>query len=181
MHELNVGVFGEELVEMLWCGMEGETVMPYQSFFFQSFHVIPDAILVIFVLVALIYAMKEIKVEITRSCAFEAHLYLVLRFLFALGREVRSIEFVGQIITITGITVAERGFGSSLRALIYICGVKILAASFDKGIHHPLSLIQVDILCAFNSRQTHHTEAQSHAVVNKFIFHILRLMFRQKD
>ena len=45
--------------------------------------------------------------------------------------------------------------------------------NLDEGIHHPLGMLQVNVVRAFHSGQSHHAEAQFHAVVYQFILHIL--------
>ena len=85
--------------------------------------------------------MQQIEVDIAGPRAFKTHADLILGFLLVLGGEIGAVEFVGQIITLAGIAVAECSLRSSLRTLVDVGGVEVLAAGGNEGIYHPLGVL----------------------------------------
>ena len=162
---------GKQLFEMFGGRVERETIMTYHPFRLQLFHVIPDAVAIEFIVIPLVNAMQEIKVQISCPRSFEAYIDFIFGFLLTLRSKVRSIELIGQIVALTGISVAECSFGSLFRPLIDKCGVKIPATSLDKGIHHLLGVLQINVVRTFYSGQSHHAESQFHTVFNQVIHH----------
>ena len=150
-------------------GVEREAIMTYHSLRLQLFHVIPDAVTVEFLVIPLVNTVQEIEVQIACPRSFEAYIDLILGFLFVFGGKVRGVELVGQIVALTRVTVTERSLGGLFRPLIDECGVEILAASLDKGIHHPLGVLQVDVVRPFYPGQSHHAESQSHAIFYQLV------------
>ena len=171
LYELNVRMVGKQLFQTFRRRVEGKAVVADQSLQLQLFHVVPDAKLVELLMVSLVDSMKEVEVNIARSCTFQTDVDLVLGLFLAPTD--RRIQLVGQIIALARIAVAERDFGGSLRPLIDECRVEVSAASFHEGIHHLFGLFQIYVFRPFDSGQSHHPETQFHAVFYQLAFHTL--------
>ena len=165
LHELYVGVVGQQLFEMFRRGMKGEAIVADESLLLQLFHVVPDAEAVELVLVPLVNAVEQVEIDIARPRTFQTDVNLVLGLFLALAD--RGIQLVGQIVALAGIAVAEGGFGGCLGTLLDECGVEVFAAGGDEGIHHLSGLFEVDVFGCFLSGQSHHAESQFHAVVSQ--------------
>ena len=73
------------------------------------------------------------------------------------------------MVALAGIAVAEGGLGGCLGTFVDECGVEVFAVGGDEGIHHLSGLFEVDVFGCFLSGQSHHAEAQTHAVIDKLI------------
>ena len=82
LDEFRVRMLFEQFHQQFGISMEGEAVMPDQTFFLQLLYIIPDAVFFIFLIVCPLNGMDQIIIEITGAAAFQTGSDFLFRFFF---------------------------------------------------------------------------------------------------
>ena len=137
--------------------------MPDQPFLLETLHIVPDPILVIFLIVVGLQRMQKIEVKISRAGPLETDPELSLALLF-IGRHKKRVDLGRQRIAVSGIAVHQRFFGRFLRRAVlavYEGCVKIRQARFHEQVDHFFGLLDVDhVRIAGHGRKPHKSKSQ---------------------
>ena len=141
-----------------------------QSFGLLLFHIIPEMILVVKIVVFRLDGMDQIIIEISGTCTLKAGVELLLCCLLIFAVQ-PGIDFCCKGVAFTGIAVDKSLFYSLLGAAIVIdiCCIKISSACLDEHIHHSAYLRDIYCLAICKLRQPHKTESQLEHIFSKIV------------
>ena len=143
--------------------------MPDQPFRLESFHIVPEAVLIILFHISSSQRVEQVEVEVSGPCSLKAGPKFLLRLFLVLCRVLGCIQLGGQIIRVSRIPFHQGFSRRLLGSFVYKGRVDILSSGCKECVHHVLCLLNIDdILPVFlHSRETHHAEAQLYTIINQ--------------
>ena len=143
--------------------MEGKAVVLYKAFLLEPLHIVPYAVLVIFLIIVGLDRVQQIEVKISRAGPLQTDPELSLAFFLIRGHEKR-VDLGGQRETVSGIAVHKGLFGCFLGSAVLSVDesrVKISEPRFHEHIYHCLGLFDIDpVRLAGHCGKAHQSKSQ---------------------
>ena len=160
LNEFRIRMLSQKLIKKFRSIVERKAPVADKSFAFELLYVIPDPVLIIERLVALVQRVEQVKIEIAGFGALQADPEFIPCLLTVPGCEGRGVQLCRQIIGVAGIALNKCLPGRLLGSFVYKCGIYVPASCRKESIHHFRSLFYIDCLLAVpdNLREAHHAE-----------------------
>ena len=158
LHGFHLGVLRQNLIQHFRAVMEGKTHMAHLALGLQGEGSLIGAALFVMGIILRALGVHQVEVEIIHPAG--------LQLAFKEGSDIRlgfeeiPRQLVCQNVPVTGIPAGQAGLQRRLAFALQIAvgGVKIVEASVQKGIHHPIHFGNVHLFALH--RQTHTAKAQ---------------------
>ena len=167
LDEVDVGVLGKQALEALGTRMEREAPVADDALLLEAADPVPQAVVVIGLLVVVLHGMQQVVVEVVGAQALQARLELPLDLL---GRGVAEprVGLAAQGVAVARVALDQRLARGLLGAGVDVGRVKVGEARVQEAVHHVADLRHVDG-AVLQLGQAHEAKAQLGRVVAKVV------------